>query len=230
MANDNEKVDNFEESIDEIVEEFIEEEIEKADNRDKPGDEPATRGGSNVTKGCDKLKKKKGKKEEDMEELEEKSHSVDEGEYEAFKSWKEDQKLEKAQKEKEATLDDLKKAVSEEFGEKFSMTADILKSLNEKIEELGEKVDSFGSKASSVRKSVKDASTIEKSFEGADNDEKVDAPLNRLEKARVLNDLTELCKAGKINVEDVTMFESGGIISPMVQSVLQEIEFNKKGS
>lgn len=250
-ASAEEKLDK---AIDELVNDFIDkttnepeaeaevkveakgEEVQKADKKDKPGDEDASRGGKDLIKNEDEKKKKK-MKDKDMDDLKDnsmkyskKSHEVDEDEYRAFNTWKEEQALEKARKEKEATVDDIRKAVSDEYEEKFSKVGEIMKALHDQNTEIKKQLEDIGSQASRVRKSAKDVAAVEKSFDGSEEGEgkEVTPAENKLQKSKVLQTLTKLCKSRAIDPEDVTIFETSGQLTPRVREALEQFESNKE--
>jgi len=218
----------------EVAEEIVSEEevIEKADKKDKPGDEEATRGGKDLTKGCKKAKF--GEKEEVEEEKEEegeekmekkkmkKSLEVEETEYEEFLAWKEKQSELTKSKEKEELVEDLRKALKDDgVDEKFEKVAVIMKSLNEKVERMA------GLPARD-RKSLENVQVIEKSEkveEGEDLQKSEGEPkVEKLNKSKILSQLEKFCKADLIEVEDVTVFERTGKLTAKVAEVVSKME------
>lgn len=249
-----EKADSAEEkldkAIDEMVDEFIgktteeseendsekveEEKVSKADNKEKPGDDDESRGGKDLIKKKDEKKKMKmdDKKMEDLKEnsmkYSKKSHEVDEDEYKAFQDWKEEQKLEKARKEKEATIDEIRKAVSDEYEEKFSKVGEIMKALHEQNTDIKKQLEEIGSQASRVRKSAKDVTAVEKSFSDSEEETKETSAQTKIQKSKILHTLTKLCKSRAIEPEDVTIFETSGQLTPRVKEALENLESNKE--
>lgn len=219
---------DLEKAVDEVIEEFSKSESEdvqekvakskedkvvKADKEDMEMDE------KEEDEKEDKKEMKKEEKKEDMKHLEENSmkyKSLSDEEYAEYLDLKKAKEEEAEILAKSEHFEELKKAVSEETEGKFDKIGEIMKSFLDKVETIESKLDEIGSQASRVRKSAKSVATIEKSFSAEEGEKKP-----ALNKAQVLNALTELCKSDKIAVEDVTIFETSGHLTPNAKKAIE---------
>lgn len=164
----------------------------------------------------DEVEMKSKKKKVEVPEM--KLKSLSEDEYQEYMDLKKAKLAEAEVLEKSERISEIKKAVAEQTTEKFDSIGEVLKSFVEEMNLLKGKIDELGAQPARERKSAKDVATIEKSFANEESSEK------KLSKSQIVGILEDLYKSDKVKLEDVALFESSGILSPMAKSAIKEIK------
>lgn len=193
-------------------------EMEKADEDKEEKDEDKEED--------DKDEEKDDKKKELPAFLKNKMKKSEAAEYEEFLKWKQE-KSELAKTEKRETLlSDLKKSLLTESDEKLEKVGQILKALNEKVDRLN-------GQPARGRKSYESVQVIEKAqgeegdLKKSEGDSKAGST-ETIQKGKLLKAAEQLCKAGLCEVEDITILERTGKITPRLAKAVEQAEQLKK--
>lgn len=202
-----------EEASEEVVEkaehkEVVKKKAKKAEDEDDEEEDEAEEE--------DEVEMKSKKKKVEVPEM--KLKSLSEDEYQEYMDLKKAKLAEAEVLEKSERISEIKKAVAEQTSEKFDSIGEVLKSFVEEMNLLKGKIDELGAQPARERKSAKDVATIEKSFANEESSEK------KLSKSQIVGILEDLYKSNKVKLEDVALFESSGILSPMAKSAIKEIK------
>lgn len=210
------------EVADKAEEEASEEVVEKAEHKEvvkkkaKKAEDEDDEEEEDEAEEEDEVEMKSKKKKVEVPEM--KLKSLSEDEYQEYMDLKKAKLVEAEVLEKSERISEIKKAVAEQTSEKFDSIGEVLKSFVEEMNLLKGKIDELGAQPARERKSAKDVATIEKSFANEESSEK------KLSKSQIVGILEDLYKSDKVKLEDVALFESSGILSPMAKSAIKEIK------